>query len=200
MAELVLPLTAHRESVKKMLVIQILLSALFSLTIFSSWTVAAPLPVPEPEAQNLVARSPPPPIPTLEQIKQQLNVPPGESLFYSCDKNNLGSCKQAKEWAKKNHPSLKVLTQLWVNRRYPDTWQADPHVSKNFWDVASQAMAEKSSGTVYVVLGPWKSSDGKDWWAGSVWARKEWPALIANRAVTSVIRVDAATGATIKIK
>lgn len=187
-----------------MLAIQLLCSTLLSLSIFSSIAVAAPLPVLETDIQNVVARSPPPQtppaVPTRAEVEKHLKVPAGESLFYSCDLDNQGTCKQAKDWAKKHHPDLKVLAKLWVDSRYPDTWQADAHVSKQFWDVASEAMAAMSSGTVYVVLGPWKEANGKDWHSGSVWARKEWPALEANSAVTSVIRVNAATGATIKIK
>ncbi|KJA14182.1 hypothetical protein HYPSUDRAFT_220613 [Hypholoma sublateritium FD-334 SS-4] len=186
-----------------MLAIQILLSTLLSLSVFSSVVVAAPLPVLENEVQNFVARAhPPPPVPSLSEIEKHLNVPAGESLFYSCDQEKppQGTCKQAKEWAKKNHPSLKVIGQLWVKSSYPDPWQQDEHIAKQFWDVASEAMAVKSAGTVYVVLPPWAHPDGKDWYTGSVWARKEWPALETNHAVTSVIRVNAATGATIKIK
>ncbi|KJA14179.1 hypothetical protein HYPSUDRAFT_220610 [Hypholoma sublateritium FD-334 SS-4] len=186
-----------------MLVIQTLLSTLLSLSVFSSIAVAAPLPVLENEVQNVFALvDKPPPLPTLEDVENQLNVPAGESLFYSCDNEDpaQGTCKQAKEWAKENHPDLKVLSQLWINSSYPDPWQTDEQISTKFWDIASKAMAVKSSGTVYVVLPPWESADGKDWYDSSYWARIEWTELQSNGAVTSVIRVNAATGATIRIK
>ncbi|KAF9535936.1 hypothetical protein CPC08DRAFT_93900 [Agrocybe pediades] len=129
-----------------------------------------------------------------------MNVLPNTSLFYSCNELGEGSCKQARDWAKAKHPEYKVLAQMWKNSAYPNPWQTDEPTSKAFFDVASQAMAELSSGKVYVILGPWTQADGKDWYAGSVWARKEWPALLSNSAATPIIRVNAATSAEIKIK
>ncbi|KJA14180.1 hypothetical protein HYPSUDRAFT_220611 [Hypholoma sublateritium FD-334 SS-4] len=186
-----------------MLVIQTLFSTLLSLSLFSSIAVAAPLPVLDNKVQNVFAlANAPPPLPTRAEVEKQLNVPAGDSLFYSCDNVDppQGTCKQARDWAKANHPNLKVLSQLWINSSYPNPWQQDEQISKQFWDIASEAMAAKSAGTVYVVLPPWKQADGKDWYAGSFWARKEWPVLQSNSAVTAVIRTNAATGATIKIK
>jgi len=182
-----------------MLLKQIFTSAIVSLIVLSSnVVVASPLPIPGTDVYNVAAA--PPAIPTVEEVMHHLKVDPNESIFYSCDLDNQGTCKQAKAWAKDHEPKYKVLGQLWTDKKYPDPWQVDEATSKKFFDVASEAMARMSAGTVYVVLGPWKQKDGKDWYAQSVWARKEWPELEKNKAVTSVIRVNAATGATIKIK
>jgi len=183
-----------------MLLKQIFTSAVVSLIVFSSnVVVASPLPIPGTDVYN-VAPVAAPAIPTVEEVMHHLKVEPNESIFYSCDLNNQGTCKQAKAWADKHEPKYKVLGQLWIDKRYPDPWQVEREVSKKFFDVASEAMARMSAGTAYVVLGPWKQKDGKDWYDGSVWARKEWPELEKNKAVTSVIRVNPVTGETIKIK
>ncbi|KAF4622345.1 hypothetical protein D9613_009565 [Agrocybe pediades] len=182
-----------------MLAIQIFYSALISLFVLSSGIFATPLPVAKVGLDELVVRAPPP-IPSLAEVKAQMNVLPNTSLFYSCNELGEGSCRQAREWARKNKPEYKVLAQMWKNPAYPNPWQTDEATSKAFFDVASQAMAELSAGTVYVILGPWTQPDGKDWYSGSVWARKEWPALLPNTRATPIIRVNAATGATIRIK
>ncbi|KAF4622004.1 hypothetical protein D9613_009569 [Agrocybe pediades] len=180
-----------------MLAIQVFYS-LISLLFLSSGILATPLPSSKVYLNELVVRAPP--IPSLAEVKAQMNVLPNTSLFYSCNDLGEGSCRQARDWARKNHPEYKVLAQLWKNPSYPNPWQVDPDTSKAFFDVASQAMAELSAGKVYVILGPWTQPDGKDWYAGSYWAREEWPALLANSRANPVVRVNAATGATIKIK
>ncbi|KAF9553422.1 hypothetical protein CPC08DRAFT_822298 [Agrocybe pediades] len=183
-----------------MLAIRVFYSAILSLFFFSSGVWTTPLPVPRTVDGDVLLSRNHPPIPSLAEMETHLHVPADASLFYSCDQLGQGTCKQAKTWAKTNHPTYKVLGQMWTNSNYPTPWQADPAVSKQFFDVASQAMAELSSGTVYVVLGPWTHADGKDWYDQSVWARMEWPALEANHNVKTIYRVNAATGVTIKIK
>ncbi|KAF9556125.1 hypothetical protein CPC08DRAFT_725942 [Agrocybe pediades] len=181
-----------------MLAIQAFLSAFFSFLIFSAGIHAA-TSVSNVGADGFAVRSVQV-VPTVAEVKTHLKVPPDTSLFYSADLSNQGTCKQAKDWAKLNHPTYKVLAQLWIDPNYPAAFQADVTTSKQFFDVASQAMAELSSGTVYAVLCPWVNPDGKDWYAGSVWARVEWPALLANANVKTVVRINSATGAEIKIK
>ncbi|KAF4621995.1 hypothetical protein D9613_009560 [Agrocybe pediades] len=180
-----------------MLAIQVFYSALISLFVLSSGIFATPLPVAKAGLDELVVREPPP-IPSLAEVKAKLDVLPNTSLFYSSHKG-IGTDEQAKAWAKEYHPEYKILAQMWKDPAYPNPWATDPATSKKFFDVASQAMAELSSGKVYVFQGPWTQADGKDWYAGSTWARKEWPALLLNKAVTSIIRVNA-VNPEIKIK
>ncbi|KAK7451688.1 hypothetical protein VKT23_012366 [Stygiomarasmius scandens] len=154
----------------------------------SSTTVSSP-----------TASSPPatprtPAVPGTAEIKTHLSVAPDTSLFYSASNGQPpeGSARQASEWAKKKKNGYKILARMWKDSNYQNTWQNDATLSKEFFDNASEAMAELSSGTVYVMLPPSTQADGKDWWSGSVWARKEWPALQNNPAVTKVIRIDPA--------
>ncbi|KAF9552380.1 hypothetical protein CPC08DRAFT_714659 [Agrocybe pediades] len=182
-----------------MLAIQIFYSALISLFVLSSRIIATPLSVSKVELNEIFVRVAPP-IPSVAEVKAQLNVRPNTSLFYSCNELGAGSCRQAREWARRYKPKYKVLAQMWRNPAYPNPWQTDEATSKAFFDVASQAMAELSAGKVFVILGPWTRRDGKDWWSGSVWARKEWPALLHNSRVTTVTRVNPVNGHTIRIK
>ena len=193
-----------------MLLKQAFASAIISFFIFSSDVVGSPLPVPDIDVDHVFDHPPgsghphssnhPPPIPTLSEMMHHLNIHRDESMFHTCDLNKQGTCKDTRKWAKDHHPTYKVLGQLWIDQDYQKPWHVEEEASKKFFDVASQAMARMSSGTVYVVMGPWKQKDGKDWYDQSVWARKEWPELEKNKEVKSVIRVNPATGETIDIK
>ncbi|KAF9552383.1 hypothetical protein CPC08DRAFT_714662 [Agrocybe pediades] len=136
-------------------------------------------------------------------MKRHLRVLPDTSLFYSSNqKITTGprSEQQAQAWARGNHPTYKILKDMWTDSRYLRPWMKTDKV-KDFFDVASKAMAELSSGTVYIFMGgAWSQADGKDWYDQSVWARIEWPALQTNHNVHTVYRVNSDTGATIKIK
>jgi len=74
-------------------------------------------------------------------------------------------------------------------RKANDVPEAD---KKKFWDHASQAMAELSSGTVYVLL-PKEITVG-NFYRSSVWADVEWEALKKNTKVTAVIYVNPENG------
>jgi hypothetical protein len=60
---------------------------------------------------------------------------------------------------------------------------------QRFFSRASRVLAEDCSGTVYVFLQP---GSGTNWpeLAGTIWAKDEWPALVANGKVDKVIRLD----------
>lgn len=124
-----------------------------------------------------------PPVPSVEEIKKHLNVAKDRSLFYS---GPGGYAKKARDWAKGKKNGYKVLVQLWKDSKYPDPWQNDEDTSTEFFNRASQAMAELSSGTVFVMLP--SDTNGNDWKAGTVWDKYEWPNL--RSAVTTVIRVN----------
>lgn len=55
-------------------------------------------------------------------------------------------------WAKKKNSGYKTLSQMWTDPNYQNKWQADEDLSTQFFNLASQAMAELSSGIVYVML------------------------------------------------
>ncbi|KAF4622106.1 hypothetical protein D9613_009532 [Agrocybe pediades] len=185
-----------------MLAIQAFLSAFFSFLIFSAGIHAAPIS--NVEAGNIPVRSGSAAkvvVPTLAQMRTKLDVRPNTSLFYSSDLDGKGTCDQAKAWAAK-HPgkNYKVLEQLWKDPNYPHPFEkSDPAIRKEFFDVASKAMAELSEGTVHVVLCPWDGSKTKDWYKESVWNRMEWPTLQDNKKVKTVIRVNPDNDAEVKI-
>ena len=68
-------------------------------------------------------------------------------------------------------------------------WDSSDAAIKAFWTNASRSFAENASGSVHVVqsaqvrLSP-----------STVWASIEWPALLANPNVTSIVAVDPSTG------
>lgn len=80
---------------------------------------------------------------------------------------------------KKNNGN-KILSLLWTDSRY----HAD--VSEEFFNLASRAMAELSSGIIYIMLP--SDTQGTGWWYESLWNLYEWPSL--GSAVTEVIRVN----------
>ncbi len=112
------------------------------------------------------------PLPTIEEIKNNLSVPKNCALFYS----GPGSyAYKARQWAKRKEGGHMVLFQLWKNLRYPSLWQNDADLSEEFFALASRAMAELASGTVHVMLP--SDTQGTNWWRGKVWDLYEWPHL-----------------------
>ncbi|THV01801.1 hypothetical protein K435DRAFT_793022 [Dendrothele bispora CBS 962.96] len=88
-------------------------------------------------------------VPQTADIKPHLAVARDTSLFYSASNGQPpdGSAKQAREWARKKKNGYKILAQMWKDSNYQNTWQNDDALSKEFFDNASEAMAELSSGT-----------------------------------------------------
>ncbi|KAI9784926.1 MAG: hypothetical protein M1816_000562 [Peltula sp. TS41687] len=161
----------------------ILSGAIYLFTLTSS-VLSAPIePTGDtsPRDGKVVARATPP-LPTLAECKQQLNVAKDNSLFYS---GPGGFAKKAKKWATDNKPGYKILGQQWKDTKWQDQWQNDEDVSFKFFDLASQAMAELSTGTVYVMLP--SDTSGTDWWKGTVWDRAEWPNI---KHADRIIRVN----------
>lgn len=108
-----------------------------------------------------------------------------KALFYS---GPGGYAKKANDLAKKT--GRKLLKDFWIDSKYPDAWQNDIDASKQFFDNASAAMAQVSSGVVYVLLP--SDTKGTKWNQDTVWAREEWPNLGngKNPAVTKIVRVN----------
>ena len=133
-------------------------------------------------------------VPSVQELKTKLmRVVPNKSLFFSGPTINGVQYKtKAGKYAAKH--GLKVIEDLFSN---PETFapfdyglRLDmPVADKNkFWDNASQAMAELSEGTAYVLL-PKEMEKGK-YFAGTVWERIESKALENNPKVTTLIHVN----------
>ena len=140
-------------------------------------------------------------IPSIANIKQYLNVLPNTSLFYSRIAKGAPSYKLvAKGWRDNHNPSLYVLEESWAptqswTRFYGYTGVASASEKDVFWARACRALAEMASGRVFVVLGP--GIVAPDWGDfDTAWAKYEWPALQANRAVKEVVQVNPCTGST----
>lgn len=94
------------------------LSAAFSTTVLST---------PAPSASgdistffdkiNVISRRENPPLPSIKDIQDHLNVPKDVSLFYS---GPGGYAKKARDWAKRSNSGYKILAQLWTDSKYQD--------------------------------------------------------------------------------
>lgn len=127
-------------------------------------------------------------MPSIDDVKKHMHTQAemaNKSLFYS---GPGGYAKKANDLAKKT--GRKLLKDFWVDSKYPDAWQNDIDASKQFFDIASAAMAQVSSGVVYVLLP--SDTKGTNWNQDTVWAREEWPNLRGgkNPAVTKIVRVN----------
>lgn len=125
-----------------------------------------------------------PPLPTIQDCKDHLNVAKDTSLFYSGPGGYAGKARQ-KIRDVANLKNYKILGMMWTDSTWQNQWQNDEQASKDFFNICSQAMAEASSGTVYVLLPPGK---GTDWKKGTVWDSYEWPNL--GSGVDKVIRIN----------
>jgi hypothetical protein len=124
-----------------------------------------------------------PPLPTVQDCKDHLKVEKDTTLFYS---GPGGYAKKARDAIKDRDylKGYKILGQLWTDNTWQNQWQNDEDASKKFFDICSQALAEISTGTSYVLLPKGK---GKDWQKGTVWDEYEWPHIPSN---TKVIRIN----------
>ena len=162
------------------------LASALSLAFFATAVFTAPIPDDEldPEDVAFGAQGNTPALPSVQDCKDHLNIPSDTTLFYS---GPGGYAKKAKDKIK-NVDALKnykILSQMWTDPKWQDQWQNDEQASKDFFNICSQAVAEASSGTAYVLLPPGK---GTDWKKGTVWDGYEWPNL--GSGVTKVIRIN----------
>ena len=144
------------------------------------------------DSLSIEIRAQKPPLPTAEELKNKLRVE--KSLFYTGrDQDGRVTSKTAHKWGKDNG-NYKILEDSWNPDGWPSIKDANGNYNnkwgKLFFDPASQAFAEKSKGTVYVMLPQGIGGEKDDWDTKSVWARVEWPALQKNTAVEKVIRID----------
>ncbi|KAK7995267.1 hypothetical protein PG990_014040 [Apiospora arundinis] len=130
-----------------------------------------------------------PPAPTVADCKAQLKR--GKPLFYSGPNSYAKLARDAIKDTK-NRPYLQgysVLADMFVDKTWADDWNNDFVKNEILWDVCSQALAEISTGTVYVILprNEDKSNGGTTWYAGTRWDRFEWPHIPAG---VKVIRIN----------
>lgn len=146
--------------------------------------------------EKLIGRACTPPptvtIPSVGDIKAQINNPTGKYIFYS---GPGGYITKTNQWINKQikgnnaaTKDYKKLDQSWKDPNWPDQYQMNqpPAVASEFNNRASQAFAEKAEGVVYVLLP--KDTTGTNWQKGTVWDQYEWPNL--GPGVTKVIRVN----------
>ncbi|KAG6899900.1 hypothetical protein C0995_004754 [Termitomyces sp. Mi166 len=134
-------------------------------------------------------------VPDVAEIKKHLHVEPNKSLFYS----GPGGYKAIAD-ARAKTMGLKILETSWKDLKLNGKVAGSAYVDSvtnglsdidegRFWDNASKAFAELSSGTVYVLL-PANVHGPSNFFAKSIWARVEWQALIDNPHVTKVIMIN----------
>lgn len=155
---------------------------LTSLAALLSTVTCAPAGLAGPGVPGLGAQSVAP-LPSVDEVKKHLNLAKDTSLFYS-GPGSYG--RKAKAWAKGKSNGYKILGELWKDSSYPDQWQNDAAASLDFFNIASQAMAEASSGTAYVMLP--SDTKGTEWKKETVWDKYEWPNL--GSGITKVVRVN----------
>lgn len=156
---------------------------------------AADRELPEAGGKKLSARSPAgsrpnsptpapnPKVPSVAEIKTHVNIPPNKSLFFS---GPGGYAAKAVMWAYNKKNGYRTLPSLWKDAKYPDQFIINHKIAEEFNARASQAMAEVSSGIVYVMLP--SDTTGTKWKKETVWNEFEWPNL--GKGVTKVIRVN----------
>ncbi|PVI04900.1 hypothetical protein DM02DRAFT_624681 [Periconia macrospinosa] len=110
---------------------------------------------------------------TIADCKAQMTVGKDTTLFYSVVRSQVARDTIEKYPYLKNYVTLR---SRWKNPKWPDqfTVGVSDTTAKKFWDTASQALAEMSSGTAYVLL---PAGKGTEWKKGTVWDRVEWPNL-----------------------
>lgn len=163
------------------------LTTVLSLVFFATAIFASPIPDDDELDPSDIAfgrQGATPPLPSIQDCKDHLNVAADTSLFYSGPGGYAGKAKQ-KIKDVTNLKDYKILGMLWTDKSWQDQWQNDEQTSKKFFDICSQAMAEASSGTVYVLLPP---GQGTNWKTGTVWDGFEWPNL--GSGVTKVVRIN----------
>jgi DNA primase len=110
---------------------------------------------------------------TIAECKAQMKVAKDTTLFYSVVRSQVARDTIASS----KYPHLKgymTLRSRWNDPKWPDKYTVgvDDATAKKFWDTASTALTEMTTGTAYVLLPKGK---GTDWKKGTVWDRAEWP-------------------------
>jgi len=119
-------------------------------------------------------------------MKAHFNVSPNKVMFYSGPGGYFAKARAMGA----SMGGLKILKDWWKDKRFPDLYHANLPAAKmkKFWDNASVALAELSSGTVYVLLPA--NTVGTNFFPGTVWQRLEWNTLQKNSAVKKVVKLN----------
>jgi hypothetical protein len=134
------------------------------------------------------------PLPTVQDIMVVLNNPQGKYIFYAGPGGYTG---KATTWINKQNEGSNAAMQGYLKLDqmlppgYEDKWgggDANPNV--DFWERASEAMAKKSEGTVYVIMPSDTMGQGTAWWKSSVWNRIEYNNLDLGGKVTKLIKIN----------
>jgi hypothetical protein len=121
-------------------------------------------------------------VPSVEECKQYLTEPEtDQSLFYTG-----GIYESARTFADDSTGNLVLLEDI-IQIQPPDIWAEDLQIA--FWANCSQAYAEITSGTAFVVIPPTRPIPG----GGYFWINFEYPALVQNIEVDMITKVDSVT-------
>lgn len=116
------------------------------------------------------------PEPDLAEVKKHLtHVTENNYLLYSGGEGQGSFAKKAKDWRDSKSNGYKILSEMWDNSRWADKWAEK---MENLFELASEGMAQLSSGKVYVMLP--SDTKGTAWVEKSHWNRFGWPALQKN--------------------
>ena len=119
-------------------------------------------------------------VPSTEECKQYLTEPGrDQSVFYTG-----GTNESARQFA--DIGNLVLLEDI-IQIQPPDIWAEDLKIE--FWASCSQAYAEITSGTAFVVIPPTRPIPG----GGNFWINFEYPALKLNIEVDVITKVDSNT-------
>jgi hypothetical protein len=84
---------------------------------------------------------------------------------------------------------LNVLVDVLDQEMTTIATDAGGQITKLYWNRVSQAFSEVTSGKAYALL-PGDPALGTTWYKGTLWDQVEWPALVKNRYVPEVIRIN----------
>lgn len=119
-------------------------------------------------------------VPSVEECKQYLTEPESnQSVFYTG-----GTYESARQFA--DTGNLVLLEDI-IQIQPPDIWAED--LKTAFWASCSQAYAEITSGTAFVVIPPTRPIPG----GGYFWINFEYPVLVQNIDVDMISKVDSDT-------
>ncbi|KAK8062484.1 hypothetical protein PG997_014581 [Apiospora hydei] len=134
-----------------------------------------------------------PPLPTVDECKDQLKD--GDTLFYSGPSGYASKARQAIK-SRDYLEGYEILAQKWKDSNWQNQWQNDEQASKDFFNICSQALAEKAEGTAYVMLP--SDTEGTDFHPNTVWTDFEWPHIPDGVKVIRINPDDADDQETIK--
>ncbi len=156
------------------------LTGALSLAFLATIILASPVPDESDSTER-------PALPSLQDCKDHLKVKKDTSLFYSGDNGEDYRGKAQKKIKDVDKlQDYKIRAMSWTDNAWQDKWvMGNNNQAKEFFQICSRAMAEMSSGRVYVLL---PKGTGTDWEKGTVWADYEWPNL--GKSVTEVVRID----------